>query len=51
MTVGSMIVLAIVVAAIGGAIASLIRSRRAGHCSCGCDGCCKNCHRCIDIKE
>jgi hypothetical protein len=51
MTVGSMIVLAIVIAAIGGAVISVVRNHRSGHCSCGCDGCCKNCKRCIEIKE
>ena len=51
MTAGSMVALAFVAAAIGGAVLSLIRSRRSGHCSCGCNGCCKNCGRCINIED
>ena len=39
MTVGNIIVLCIVIAVIGGAIAILIRDHLSGRCSCGCDDC------------
>ena len=47
MTLGNIIVLCIVIAVIGGAIAILIRDHRSGKCSCGCDECDCGCGRVI----
>ena len=51
MTIGSLIALAFVSIAIVGALVSVIRGHRSDRCSCGCSGCCKNCKRCIEIKD
>ena len=47
MTLGNIIVLGIVIAVIGGAIAILIRDHRSGKCPCGCDECDCGCGRVI----
>ena len=43
MSTGDIIVLAVVLVLVAGAIFSLVRSHRSGKCSCGCEDCCNNC--------
>ncbi|AGI47536.1 hypothetical protein TALC_00536 [Thermoplasmatales archaeon BRNA1] len=53
MTVGSIIVLAVVAVAIACAVGSLIYNHRSGKSSCGCGDCCscKNCKRTVEIED
>ncbi|MBQ6547333.1 MAG: FeoB-associated Cys-rich membrane protein [Candidatus Methanomethylophilaceae archaeon] len=51
MTVGSMIVLGIVIAVLAGAVYILIRDHRSGKCSCGCECDFSCCGKCIEIED
>ena len=53
MSSGDMIVLVVVIALIGGAILSIVKSHLKGRCSCGCSDCnrCDRCSNVIDVED
>ena len=51
MSTGDMVVLAIVLLLVIGAICSLIRAHLLGKCSCGCENCSGCCGKVLDIKD